>query len=239
MIFFLVPAYNEDTNISRMVKETFSLMMELGLDHRIIIVDDGSEDKTLEILAALKSEKIHVISYKPNKGVRTAFLKGFSYFLAQGSPGDILVTKEADNTSDNKVLSDMLGQLNCGYDVSLASCYAKGGGIEGTTYFRMLMSKSANIIIKLRFRMWKYSTFSSFYRAYSYQCIKNVFEKDPDMMKIDGFTCVVEALIKLHKMGFRIGEIPMTLRSKERIGKSKMPILKTIKGYLYLCAKGV
>ena len=221
------------------MRETADLMKELRLDHRMIIVDDGSTDGTMDKIALEKSGKTQVISYKPNQGVKTAFMKGFAYFIKNASSNDILVTKEADNTSDNMVLSDMLEHLSSGFDVSLASCYSEGGGIEGSNYYRMLMSKTANLIIKIRFGLWKYSTFSSFYRAYSYKCIKTALEKDPSIMTIDGFTCMAEMLIKLHRMGFRIAEAPMILRSNQRIDKSKMPILKTISGYIRLCAKGV
>jgi dolichol-phosphate mannosyltransferase len=58
-------------------------------------------------------------------------------------------------------------------------------------------------------------------------------------MTYDGFTCVVEMLIKMKKMNFKIKEIPMLLRSAERVGKSKMPICKTIFEYIKLCIKGV
>ena len=111
-------------------------------------------------------------SHHPNQGVRRTFLEGFATFLEMATPGDILVTKEADNTSDNAILSRLLDAVYVqGFDVALASCYAPGGGLESTTKFRMILSKCANLIVKLRFNLWGIHTLSSFYRAFRQECL--------------------------------------------------------------------
>lgn len=243
MIFFLIPVYNEEQNLKRLYTETKKYMENAGhRNFRFIFVDDGSSDGSLDILKNFpdSTEFVTVLSHFPNLGVRRTFLEGFEEFLRIGQPGDILITKEADNTSDNSILGKMLQILSSGdADIVLASCYAKGGGIECTNFIRKLLSFSANLLIKLRFNMWGFHTFSSFYRGFTFSCLDKAFSRGTPMMTYEGFTCVVEMLIKLKKMKFRIKEIPMVLRSSERVGESKMPICKTILGYVRLCIFGV
>lgn len=239
MIYFLVPIYNEEENIERLFADTTECMANAGLnDFRFIFVNDGSSDRSLEILEgfARKDKSVIILSHYPNAGVKTTFLEGFEEFLRVGQSGDLLITKEADNTSDNAILDKMIALLQDGKaDVVLASCYAKGGGVESTTLIRRLLSFSANIIIKIRFNMWNLNTFSSFYRGFTYSCLDRAFSSSEEMMTYNGFTCVVEMLVKLKRMHFTIKEVPMILRSSERVGASKMPIFATILGYLRLC----
>lgn len=237
MIHFLIPVYNEIKNLPRLLRDTETYMSENNFEFRFIFLNDGSTDGSLEFLEKEKknNDKIHILSHYPNKGVRDSFLEGFNEFLKRAKEDDILVTKEADNTSDNQVLKEMLDSIiDKGYDIALASCYAPGGGFENTTLFRKILSSTANLMVKIRFGLWGFWTFSSFYRAFSYECLKKAFSEDQKMMTSNGFTCVVEMLIKLNRMGFKISEIPMVLRSSERQGKSKIPVFKTILGYLKL-----
>jgi dolichol-phosphate mannosyltransferase len=243
MIFFLIPVYNEEDNLKRLIHDTSQYMTDSGYnDFRFIFVNDGSSDLSLQILEEFQSSNSStiVLSHFPNAGVRKTFLTGFKAFLKFAKKGDILITKEADNTSDNSILSVMIERiLQDKADVVLASCYMPGGGLEKTNIVRKFMSFSANLLIKIRFNLWNLHTFSSFYRAFSYSCLRRAFESSDSIMSHDGFTCVVEMLIKLKILNFKIVEVPMTLRSSERVGQSKMPILKTIKGYLYLSLVGV
>lgn len=243
MIYFVIPVYNEKNNLERLFNETSSYLASIKLDFRMIFVNDGSSDGSLELLEKLSEKfpgKIIIKSHCPNKGVKKTFMEGFAVFLDLASPGDILVTKEADNTSDNSILKQMLKEVtDNGFDIALASCYAPGGGLEATTAFRMFLSKGANLLVKVRFNLWGLYTFSSFYRAFRYECLEEALRKKPEIMKLEGFACVVEMLIRLKKMNFKIIEVPMLLRSSERLGKSKMPILKTIRGYLKLVFSGL
>ncbi len=239
MIYFLIPVYNEELNLKTLYNDTLNYMEDINRsDFRFIFVNDGSIDNSLSILKKFQNEdsSIIIISHYPNMGIKTTFLKGFQKFLELGSKGDILITKEADNTSDNSIVDRMIREISeNGYDIILASCYMKGGGLESTTIFRTILSFSANLIIKIRFKIWDIHTFSSFYRAFSYNCLSTAFSNDKNLMNNSGFSCVIEMLLKLRKMDFKIIEIPMILKSSKRVGKSKMPILKTILGYFKLC----
>lgn len=236
MIYFLIPVYNEEQNLVRLLEDTCLCMREMGRrDFSFIFVNDGSTDGSVKLIEGFTEVEKTLLSHHPNKGVRTTFTEGFEEFLRVGRPGDILITKEADNTSDNSIAERMIASVSDGgYDIALASCYAKGGGLEATTPLRLLLSSSANLLIKVRFNMWGVHTFSSFYRAFTYECLSKAFADDPRLMTSEGFACVVEMLIKLKRRGFRITEIPMTLRSSERLGKSKMPIIRTIAEYIKL-----
>jgi len=243
MIYFLIPVYNEEKNLERLYRDTSVYMDKIGRkdDFTFIFVDDGSTDQSPSILQefAETDGRSIVLTHFPNAGVRKTFMDGFREFLRVAGSGDILVTKEADNTSDNHVLQKMLTAVEQeDYDIALASCYAEGGGLESTTLFRMLLSTCANMLIKFRFGLWGLHTFSSFYRAFRFTTLESAFKNDSEIMSYEGFTCVVEMLIKMKKMKFRIKEIPMILRSSERIGKSKMPVKKTIIEYIFLCIKG-
>lgn len=238
MIYFLAPVYNEIENLPRFIRETDELMRTLGREYKMIFVNDGSTDGSYEFLceAVNNNGRIKVLSHYPNLGVRKTFIEGFRYFIENAGENDILITKEADNTSDNKIVAGMIALIENGdCDIVLASCYARGGGFENTSPWRLFLSKGANTIVKLRFGLWKYNTFSSFFRAFSFRSLKKLAESDSELMSSEGFTCVVEMLIKMHRLKLEIREIPMLLRSSERKGKSKMPVIKTILGYLRLC----
>ena len=243
MVYFLIPVYNEEGNLERLHRDTLEYMEAIGRgDCSFIFVDDGSTDDSLALLRGLVDGDggAVVLSHFPNAGVRRSFMDGFAEFLRIGGPGDVLVTKEADNTSDNAVLGRMLDAVEGdGVDVALASCYAAGGGVESTTLSRRFLSGCANSLIKVRFGLWGLHTFSSFYRAFRFEALKTAFERDSELMTCEGFACVVEMLVKLHRMGFRIAEVPMVLRSSERVGESKMPIVKTTREYIKLCVRGV
>lgn len=237
MIFFLIPVYNEADNLENLIRETKSVMENTGDMFQFLFVNDGSTDNSLKVLEEIAAgeNNIIILSHFPNLGVKEAFLKGFRWFIENRNKEDILITKEADNTSDSSITKQMVDMLKGGKcDVVLASCYMEGGGFEKTDWHRKIMSYTANSLIKLRFNMWNLHTFSSFYRAFTFTCLKEAFQKDENLMSHNGFVSVVEMLIKLKRQGYRIMEVPMILKSSQRKGMSKMPVFRTIMGYLKL-----
>src|SRR3989338_3899818 len=141
MVIFVIPAYNEEENIENLLSNTHNVMAKEGLPHKIIVINDGSTDSTKKIVEELKNKMpVEIYSHYPNKGIGEAFRVGFHRALEASRDGDIIITKEADNTSDLNIIKELIFQINNGYDVALASCYARGGCVLGTSLFRRILS---------------------------------------------------------------------------------------------------
>ena len=132
MVIFVAPAYNEEENIRRLIEETDARSRRNGLTYRLVVVDDGSSDRTAEIVKehSLRFPCV-LISYQPNRGVGEAFRQGLTHALSFATEDDVIVTEEADGTSDPGILPLLLQRIESGADVALASCYAPQGEVEG------------------------------------------------------------------------------------------------------------
>ena len=113
----------------------------------------------------------------------------------------------------------------------LASIYAQGGGFYKTTFSRRLISTIANLFFRFLFNV-QVLTISSFYRVYSLTLLKKVKQQYDVLISENGFICMLEILLKSISCNAKIIEVPMTLNSNKRIGKSKMKIFRTIFEYL-------
>ncbi len=232
-LLFVVPAYNEERNVARLLDSICSLRIE-GFRPSLLLVNDGSTDRTREVILGYADRlPVAVVDHPTNLGVGQGFRTGFAAALERLSDGDVIVTIEADNTSDLGILPAMLRQLDDGSDVSLASCYAPGGGVRGTTFIRVVLSKVANGIIRVLCGVSEVHTYSSFYRAYRVGSLRRVMAHyGNQFIEEPGFVCMVEVVAKLHRRKLRLTEVPMVLDGAQRKGASKMKILRTIRGYL-------
>lgn len=241
MLRFIVPAYNEEKNIELLVDKTRQYAQSRKYDYQLIVVNDGSTDRTVQILNDLKKTvPIVILDQVVNKGVGEAFKRGLSYAAEVADDKDIIVTKEADNTSDLSILDTMIQKINEGNDLVLASCYMPGGSVNGTNLYRKILSAGANFLLKMTTSLKGVHTFSSFYRAHRASLIKKAEAfYSGRLIEEKGFSCMVELLLKLSRMNINIAEVPMALRGEMRKGKSKMKTFKTIIGYIRLIVKNL
>lgn len=239
MVYFIIPAYNEEKNLPLLVNNTKAAMDEIGLPYFIYIVNDGSTDSTGKICKEFSQTiPLREIRLDANSGVDKAFDRGFQEVFKLIKTGDIIITKEADNTSDPDILRKMVELVNAGHDIVLASCFAKEGGVENSSFDRHMLSFGANTILKIFFPIRDINTYSSFYRAYDAKRIKMAFEAYRfRIFEEKGFVCMVEMLIKLSRLPLKIGEVPMILKCDRREGVSKMRRRITIAAYLSFIQK--
>jgi dolichol-phosphate mannosyltransferase len=235
LLWFVVPALDERENLPHMAPRIDSTCEDLEEDYQVVLVDDGSSDGTGEVALELWGERCTVLRHPTNQGPGRAVRTGLLHVLERATDDDLLITLEADGTSDLTVLSPMLAFARSGWDVALASPYAPGGGVEQTNALRLGLSAGANILCKHLLGIRDVSTYSSFYRTHRVDALRRLHARWGErVIEEQGFSYAVEMLCKLCGDGARLAEVPVVLDGAQRIGESRMRLLPTILGYLRL-----
>src|SRR5579872_2632032 len=236
--FVIVPVFNEAPNLDRLFGAFADLVTKLGTEYRMmfLLVDDGSTDGTAEEAGKTAGAlDILVLKHQTNMGPGRAFATAFEYLSKRIVDDDWVATMEGDNTSRHELIEQMLVRSREGYDVMLASPYQYGGAIENTIGIRVILSHVANGFLKSFIGLHGFLTMSSFFRLHSAAVIRRLQDcYGPAIIERAGFEGIVEMLIKMALLHHRITELPMVLDTSRRIGKSKMKLLRTIRGYLTL-----
>lgn len=238
--FILIPVLNEAGNILRLVQDLQILSTELQkqFDVRVILIDDGSRDNTSQLAkqSAIESDvQLHVLRHETNQGPGKAFATGFCHLATLLTTNDLVLTMEGDNTSRLDLVKQMLVRLTEGFDVIFASPYMYGGKIVNTSAYRIFLSSVANLFIKELLGIHGLLTVSSFFRLYRAPALKKLQSAyGSEIVERRGFECMVEMTMKMVNLQITISEVPMVLDTHARVGKSRMKILKTIRGYLSL-----
>jgi polyisoprenyl-phosphate glycosyltransferase len=135
----IIPCYNEEENISNLFQELSKQLLTYP-DCEIIFVDDGSHDKSIEILKSLasKDERLKYISFSRNFGHQNALKAGLDY-----SSGDCVVSLDADMQHPPEMISKLITKWKEGFDV----VYTIRVNEEGISFFKKLTSKTFYQII--------------------------------------------------------------------------------------------
>lgn len=135
LITILVPAYNEQEVLHLLYDRLVKLMNEnTGYDFEILLVNDGSKDKTFEIMQELreKDKRFCYLNLSRNFGKETAMIAGLDY-----CKGDAVVIIDADLQDPPELIPEMIKYWEEGYD----DVYAKRKSREGETWLKKFTSK--------------------------------------------------------------------------------------------------
>lgn len=230
----VIPIFNELENLPNLI-DSIENLKSSNMHISMIFCDDGSNDGSRHWLENEQEKgRLVVLGDGNNDGPGVAFENGFQYVLQKLPDFDFLLTMEGDGTAD---LSSLPAMLDCikDADVVLASVYLRGGGFSKTNWARLIISKFANGLTRLCLNL-PYQTLTSFYRIYRVSTLHQLQKDNNPIFSEKGFICQVEILYKLHRKGFVIKEIPTTLFTDRRKGKSKMKLGKTMNAHVrFLC----
>ena len=135
-ISVVIPMYNEESVASECLKKVSDVFLNLkDYDYELIIVNDGSQDKTLEILEekAKNDKKIKIISFSRNFGHQAAVTSGL-----KATTGDAVVIIDADLQDPPEEIPGMIEKWEEGYEV----IYGKRKKREGESAFKLLTAKA-------------------------------------------------------------------------------------------------
>ena len=235
-IWIGLPAFNEEKAIKKVLKSIISLKKKIN-KIRVIIVNDGSKDKTL--LNAKKFQKklnIKIINNKKNKGLGNALYALIFFFKKKSIGNDKLVLMDCDNTHNPNQIITMLRKVEKKDNfVVIASRFQKGSLVKNVPFLRNLHSLTAFIIFNIFFMTKGIRDFTSGYRLYDKKTIEKFFSIIGNKyLPAAGFEMQLEILLKLKKTNVNFFEIPIILDYKKKPTASKMNIIKTIFNYLKL-----
>lgn len=127
----VLPVFNEEQVIPELHQQLQGFLGELALETEVVFVDDGSRDKTFELLRTLaeKDERYSVLSFSRNFGHQTAITAGVDH-----ARGEAVVVMDADLQDPPSVVLEMIAKWRAGYDV----VYGKRRSREGETFFKKL-----------------------------------------------------------------------------------------------------
>ncbi|MCS5635746.1 MAG: glycosyltransferase [Myxococcota bacterium] len=230
MVVITLPAYNEAQTLPSLLESIRESMRENAIDYRVVVVDDGSVDGTSDVVESLSATMpIALVRHSENLGLGEAIRTGLLTALEGAEPRDIIVTMDSDNTHSPGLIARMVRGIREGNDVVIASRYRQGANIRGVPRYRRLLSFGGRVAFALVFPTPNVRDFTSGFRAYRADILARAFRLYGDQFVAEsGFSCMVDILLKLRKMGAIMSEVPLILRYDQKFGASKMMVMRTI-----------
>jgi glycosyltransferase involved in cell wall biosynthesis len=213
-VTIIVPTYNEKENIESLVTQ----LLSLPLKTHVIVVDDNSPDGTGAIADRLAEERegrIKVIHRSGKLGLGTAYVAGFQRALSEKA--DLICTMDADFSHHPHYIPDLVNKLQQDFDLAVGSRYVRGGGTNGCTLSRKLLSWGANAFARFMLGLHAHDVTAGF-RCYRREVLEQV---GIHAIKADGYSFLIEMLYRIQRQGWRVGESPILFENR-RQGVSKI-----------------
>ena len=211
----LVPLFNEDESLSKLTKQIDETFNKISTNYEILFVDDGSTDKSLQVIKDLarSNNKIKYISFRKNYGKSAALNVGF-----KNATGDVVITMDADLQDDPAEIPNLLEELGKGFD--LVSGWKKK---RHDPFIKKYSSRFFNYVTKVMTGI-KLHDFNCGLKAYRKEVVKDV--------EVHG---------ELHRYipvladwkGYKVSEV-VVKHHPRRYGKTKFGISRFFKGFIDL-----
>lgn len=207
-ISFITPVYNEEENIARMLANLFTVLKaHPEWNWEVILIEDGSRDKTLEVLRAevLKYPNTQLIVHEKNRGYTQSLKDGIA-----AARGQYLMYVGADEEFDSSEIPDFVEVLRKGEtDVLLGVRWQRNAYQLFRFFLSVIYIFTLNYLFKIRINDYNWS------QAWGRKVLERI-----DLTSKSLFV-LPEIIIKAHDLGFRIQEIPSNHRGRQA-GKSSV-----------------
>jgi glycosyltransferase involved in cell wall biosynthesis len=205
----IVPAYNEEASVGMVIRELRTVESDL----EVVVVDDGSSDRTSDAAAAAGA---HVVTLPYNVGIGGAVQTGYQYALEHGF--ELAIQVDGDGQHDPSEIGRVLEPIFEGRaDLVVGTRFVEGGGYRGTRVRRVGIRLFA-AVVSLMVRQRVSDTTSGF-RAVNRKALRLFAAQYPHDYP------EVESIVLLSRHGLRMLEVPVQMRVRET-GNSSITALR-------------
>jgi dolichol-phosphate mannosyltransferase len=216
--WLILPTYNEAENCEAIVRAAGEVLERAApRAFTILVVDDGSPDGTGELADRLAAEHhwVQVLHRTTKNGIGPAYLAGFRYALDHDA--GCVLEMDSDFSHDPADLARLLEAVRGGADLALGSRYVPGGGVTDWGLLRRLVSQGgstyARWVLGLPVR-----DLTGGFKCFRREVLEAIHL---DSVRSQGYAFQVELTYRAVRAGFRVVEVPIIFRDRER-GTSKM-----------------
>jgi dolichol-phosphate mannosyltransferase len=216
--WLILPTYNEAENVHAIVAAASEVLADAAPDgFRVLVVDDGSPDGTGQLADRIAAEHnwMEVLHRTEKNGIGPAYLAGFRHALDHGA--GYVMEMDSDFSHDPADLARLLQAVHDGADLALGSRYVPGGGVTEWGLLRRFVSEGgstyARLVLGLRVR-----DLTGGFKCFRREVLEAIHF---DRVRSQGYAFQVELTYRVVQAGFRVVEVPIVFRDRER-GTSKM-----------------
>lgn len=194
----IIPTYNEE----KTVKEVVERVLKLDIDLEVIVVDDGSNDKTKEKLAEIKDKKVKVLRHKRNKGKGRAIRTGI-----KKAKGEYVIIQDADFEYDPEDILKLLAPVKKGKaEVVYGSRFT--GERRNMFFWHFVGNRFLTLLTNILYNT-TISDMETGYKLIKTSIIKGI------KLNCQKFEFEPEITAKILKKGIRIYEVPISYSGRE------------------------
>jgi len=216
----VIPVYNEGENI---VSTLRAIAREVKTPHRILICYDREDDDTLPAIDGNRAAFNPVtIVFVRNRGcgAHGAVLTGFS-----ASEAPFVLVYPADDDYNAGMLDAMVAEAAKGCDIVCASRFMPNGSMVGCPWLKAFLVRAGNFTLHHLARLPTHDASNGF-RLFSRRAVEEIAIESQR-----GFCYSIELLVKCHRLGWRIGEVPARWFQRAH-GTSRFQVMKWLPDYL-------
>jgi len=200
----VIPAYNEEKRLPKTLAEIDKYLRRQNYDYEILVVNDGSRDKTVEVGKSLITtiRNLKITGYENNQG--KGFAVRFGMLKAQG---DYRLFADADNSTSLDQVEKMWPYFKEGYDVVIGSRDIEGAVLNPPQPWirNVVMGEGFKFYRKLIIGLWGIEDTQCGFKCFTQRATEDIFPK----CLISRFAFDPEILVIARKMGYRLKEIPV------------------------------
>lgn len=248
LVVIVLPMYNAEPSIP-LLQEVFAQDIEMppGFEYRIIVVNDGSQDRTLELINKWRQEnhRVLVLSHARNMGAGQAILTGFGEAIRMSS--SCLITLSADTPHPGETIKRMVNEIKKGADIVIASRFAPGSKQIGFPLLRKTYSLGIRLLLSLFFPLKGIRDYTGCIRAYRATMVNQALSQtETSFLSFSNSVASAEILLKFVIFATKVVEVPVILKNNHKNSLKKFTASHIIRDYYKLvklpkqkCALGV